>query len=179
MARLPSNQTSAIIALDQPASDLVDAMVQLFVQGQEPHHVKFPEHFGPADDHAAITEYFRGFFGPRNPLRKLLKTRTGFAIGWFVEGVLSGYLLYRLQRTNNVFYGAERWTCFIEDIVVDEKTRGLGGATMLMDAVLTEAGSHKNCAISGTVWNANSASEALFRKHGFAPLSCAFYKVIP
>jgi len=47
----------------------------------------------------------------------------------------------------------------------------------MMSALLAQVEPLENCAISGTVWKANSASEALFKKHGFEPLSQAFYKV--
>ena len=162
-----------VAALDQRTQPLLEAMTELFAQGQEPHHEAFPDHFGPADDRAAITSYLQGFLKPRNPLRK----RHGFAKGWFVDGTLAGYLLYRLSQTNNVFYGQTRWTCYVEDIVVDESARGLGGASALMGALLEEAERLPNCAVSGTVWSMNRASEALFLKHGFEPLSQAFYKV--
>jgi GNAT superfamily N-acetyltransferase len=154
---------------------LLSKMAGLFEQGQKPHHDSFPEHFGPADDRAAIIQFLQGFLKPANPLRR----RYGLAKGWYVDGQLSGYLLYRLSRSNNVFYGKPRWTCFVEDIVIDQSARGLGGASSLLNAVLEEASQYKNCAVSGTVWRGNAASEALFRKAGFEPLSQSFYKVIP
>lgn len=150
-------------------------MTDLFQQGQESHHDAFPAHFGPADDRATIARYLQGFLKPRNPLR----SRRGFAKGWYVDSTLAGYLLYYLHQSDNVFYGKPRWTCFIEDIVVSKEARGRGGASVLMDALLSELEPLENCAISGTVWNANSASEALFKKHGFEPLSRAFFKVSP
>lgn len=164
-----------ILTLDARTPALLEAMIDLFQQGQEPHHDAFPEHFGPAEDGAAIAQYLQGFLKPRNPFR----TRSGFALGWFVDQALAGYLLYYLNLSNNVFYGKPRWTCFIEDIVVSERARGQGGGSALMGALLGQVEPLQNCAISGTVWKANSASEALFKKHGFEPLSKAFYKVSP
>lgn len=164
---------SNVAKLDTRAPALLEAMTDLFQQGQKPHHRAFPEHFGPAQDRAAISEYLQGFLKPRNPFRK----RSGFALGWFVDEALAGYLLYYLNQSNNVYYGKPRWTCFVEDIVVSESARGQGGASSLMGALLAKVEPLNDCAISGTVWNANSASEALFARHGFQPLSRAFYKV--
>jgi len=154
---------------------LLEAMANLFEQGQKPHHEAFPDHFGPAQDRAAIIAYLRGFLRPRNPLR----SRYGFAYAWFVDDALAGYLLYRLNHTHNAFYGQARWSCYIEDIVVDEGSRGLGGASALMDALTKAIEPLENCAVSGTVWKMNTASEALFHKHGFEPLSQSFYRVSP
>lgn len=159
--------------MDARTPALLEAMTDLFQQGQKPHHDAFPAHFGPAEDRAVIMQYLQGFLKPRNPFRK----RSGFALGWFVDGALAGYLLYYLNQSSNVFYGKPRWTCFIEDIVVSESARGQGGGSALMGALLAQVEPLENCAVSGTVWKANSASEALFAKHGFEPLSQAFYKV--
>lgn len=160
--------------LDRRNAPLLEAMVGLFQQGQEPHYAAFPDHFGPAEDPVAITQYFHGFLKPRNPWRK----RSGFAYGWFEDGRLSGYLLYYLHQGQNIFYGKPRWTCFIEDIVVGKEKRGMGGASSLMTALLDEMAELENCAISGTVWSGNSSSDALFQKHGFEPLTTGFYKVL-
>ncbi len=169
----PSDKIVEVRALHHRNGDLQHAMARLFQQGQKPHHEAFPAHFGPADDSEAIIHYFQGFLKTRNPFRQ----RRGFAKGLFVDGSLAGYLLYRLYKESSVFYGEPRWTCFVEDIVIDEHARGLGGASALMEALLTEVEPLSNCAMSGTVWNGNAASEGLFRKHGFEPLSQAFYKV--
>jgi len=169
------SQTLTVQTLAAPTRDVLEAMVRLFQQGQRAHHAAFPDHFGPANDTAPIAQYCKGFFKPRNPLRG----QSGFALGWFVDGALSGYLLYRLSRSHNIFYGKARWTCFIEDIVVDEGARGLGGGSAMMEALSQRIAPLENCAVSGTVWAMNSASEALFRKHGFEPLSQGFYKVKP
>ena len=159
--------------LSQPNPELLEDMVRLFDQGQAPHHTAFPDHFGPANDIPAITGYLRGFFKPRNPFR----TRRGFAKGWFVDDQLSGYLLYYLQETSNIFYGKTRWTCFVEDIVIGAEARSLGGASQLITALLAELEPLADCAISATVWSGNEASDALFRKHGFEALSKSFYRV--
>jgi len=159
--------------LSQPNRQLLEDMVQLFGQGQAPHHAAFPQHFGPANDAQAITSYLKGFFKPRNPFR----TRRGFAKGWFVDNQLSGYLLYHLHETSNIFYGKMRWTCFVEDIVIGAEARSLGGASQLIEALLAELESLADCAVSATVWSGNEASEALFRKHGFEALSQSFYRV--
>ncbi|MEP2735978.1 MAG: GNAT family N-acetyltransferase [Erythrobacter sp.] len=171
----PLANTHQVIDLEKRSDALLGSMTDLFEQGQKPHHDAFPDHFGPAKDRAAIGHYLQGFLKPRNPLRQ----RNGFAKGWYAGGELAGYLLYRLSKSANIFYGEPRWTCFVEDIVVSENARGAGGASALMGALMEEITPLENCAVSGTVWNMNAASEALFRKHGFEPLSKAFYKVSP
>ncbi len=177
MAKAPYSGGSAanVQALDHRNSAWLDAMTALFQQGQSEHHSSYPAHFGPANDPKEIANYLQSFFKPRNPLRK----RYGYAKGWFVDGALKGHLLYRLNRSRDIFYGKPRWNCFIEDIVVDENARGLGGASALMRALLDEIEKLDDCAVSGNVWRMNSASEALFRKHGFQPLSQTFYRVGP
>lgn len=157
-----------------------EAMADLFQQGQAPHHERFPEHFGPAQDRAAIIGYLKGF-GPlgkglRSRLRGLRRPRTNFTLGWFVDGHLSGYLLYQLYENANVFYGKSRWVCFVEDIVIDSKTRGMGGASILIGALIKRTEPLDDCMLSATVWEGNDASEALFKKHGFTPLSRCFYR---
>lgn len=167
---LPTNDVRPIERAD-PVT--LNAMLRLFKQGQAPHHRDFPDHFGPGENEAEIRTFLGGFFKPRNPFR----TRSGYALGWLVDAKLSGYLLYRLSESSNVYFGKSRWNCFIEDIVVDEAARGLGGGSALMERVLTIANALPNCAISGTVWGGNEASAALFEKHGLAPLSRSFQKV--
>ncbi len=169
-----SQQAAEVRSLDRKSAPLLEAMIDLFGQGQEPHHRSFPEHFGPADNFVAISVYLQGFLKPRNPFRQ----RTGFAKGLFLQESLVGYLLYRLSETNDVFYGKPRWHCHIEDIVVDKRARGLGGASALISTLLAELAPWGECAVSGTVWDGNSASQALFQNQGFEPLSQSFFKVI-
>lgn len=161
------------MTLDKRDDALINAMISLFEEGQVPHHAAYPAHFGPAIDRAEIAQYVRTFLKPRNPLGK----RYGYALGWYVEGVLKGYLLYRLTNSRDIFFGKARWSGFIEDVVVAENARGMGGASALMKALLAEVRPLGDCVISGHVWRMNDASEALFRKHGFEPLSQTFYKV--
>lgn len=170
----PAAETALDVrALNRRTEGLVAAMAALFDQGQAPHHHSFPEHFGPGDNGAAIASYLQGFLRPRNPFR----ARTGFAKGLFLNDELAGYLLYRLNKTDDVFYGKVRWSCHIEDIVVDEAARGRKGASAMMSALLEELAPLGECAISGNVWNGNSASQALFESHGFEPLSQSYHKV--
>ncbi len=162
-------------ALERREDALLSAMVGLFRQGQQPHHEAYPEHFGPVDDTAKIVHYLQNFLKPRNPLRQ----RYGFAKGWYVDGEMMGYLLYRVSRSDDIFYGKPRWNCFIEDIVVDARARGMGGASALMEALVDEVAALGECAVSGNVWRMNEASQALFEKHGFEALSQTFFKVTP
>ncbi|MEP0190298.1 MAG: GNAT family N-acetyltransferase [Erythrobacter sp.] len=149
------------------------SMLDLFAQGQRPHHESHPEHFGPGDNTEAIEAYLKGFLKGRNPLRK----RTGFAKGWFVDGVLCGYLLYRLELREDVFYGRARWSCFVEDIVIDKNERASGAASALIELMLAEAESRGDCVFGATVWSGNEASARLFERHGFRAQSQTFYKV--
>lgn len=169
-----SHENQEIRSFERSNSDVLGTMVQLFKQGQAPHHAMYPEHFGPANDIQAITNYLRGFFKPRNPFRD----RVGYAKGWFVNDILCGYLLYYLNETSNVFYGKSRWNCYVEDIVVSDKTRSMGGASKLLDALLADLDHLSDCTIAASVWNGNAASEALFKKHKFDTLSQSFYRVL-
>jgi ribosomal protein S18 acetylase RimI-like enzyme len=173
--KTPYAKDGKIAAIDTFDQETTAAMVGLFKQGQAPHHEAFPEHFGPADDDGAIASYLRSFFKPRNPLRK----HTGYAIGWYAQGTLKGYLLYRLYRSRDIFYGKPRWHCYVEDIVVDANARGTGAGSAMMAALLDKTAPLKNCCIAGTVWQMNSASQALFTRHGFEARSQTFYKVNP
>ena len=58
--------------------------------------------------------------------------------------------------------------CLIDDLVVDEKSRGQGVGDALMTAVLRYAREESQCAeISLAVASYNAAAQALYRKHGF------------
>ncbi len=172
----PLDSTSArsgVIALEKPVSAVIEPMIDLFQEGQGPHHTRFPILFGPAENRDAIADFLKGFFKPRNPFRR----QTSFALGWYVDEDLSGYLLYRLSQSNNVFYGEARWTCFIEDVVVAKSAQGQGGASAMMATLIAILEPLENCAVSGTVWRGNEASTKLFTKHGFEPLSTSYYRV--
>jgi len=169
---MPGDRPIAMIRLAEPMH--LPAMADLFRQGQQPHHAAFPDLFGPGDNGDAIARFLKGFLPPRNPFRK----RRSFAKGWFVNGALCGYLLYRLYQNADVFFGKTRWVCFIEDIVIDHQARSLGGASALMDDLMDELASYKGCTVSATVWRGNDASHALFSKHGFDALSQSFYRII-
>ena len=151
----------------------LDAMMNLFKSGQTPHHEKFPDVFGSADNHEQIKQYLSSFFKPKNPFR----TRMNFAMGWFIDNELQGYLLYHLYESSNVFFGKTRWNCFVEDIVVSADHRSLGGASMLLAHLVEETKTREGCVVSATVWNGNEASEALFQKYGFSDLSKTFYRI--
>ena len=169
-----TRERTHVADLNKRDTALIEVMIDLFRQGQKSHHENFPEMFGPAEDDAAIAAHLSCFFKPRNPLRK----RSNFAKGWFVDGTLSGYLLFQLYEASNVYYGKTRWTCFVEDIVIDEAARGKGGASALMGSLLAEIERLDECAVSGTVWSGNDASIALFEKHGFHSLSQSFCRVV-
>lgn len=175
MAAEPHISVAGVAALTKLSPEVLEPMVKLFREGQAPHHARFPRLFGASVERRDIAAYLGGFFKPRNPFRR----QSGFALGWYADGALSGYLLYRLQRRHYPFYGKVRWTCFVEDIVVAERARGQGGGSALMEALLAQVEALPDCAISGVVWQGNEASQGLFAKHGFSPLSQTYYKVTP
>ena len=149
-------------------------MLAIFKSGQTPHHEKFPDIFCEANDDIGISRYLQSFMKPRNPFR----TRRKFALGWFVENQLRGYLLYHLANTSDVFFGNERWVCYVEDIAVDSQSRSAGGASQLMEGLLAHVGPLKNCLVSAQVWRGNTASRALFEKFQFTDHSETFYRII-
>ncbi len=150
----------------------VEAMAHIFQQGQKPHHERFPDIFGPADNVQAIISYMRGFLKPRNPFRE----QRNFAIVWQDEGKVGGYLLYQLYQTSNIFYGKDHWVNFVEDIAVDESVRGKGVASQLMDYMADVIEDCTPCIASANVWRGNEASEALFEKYGYSALSKTYYR---
>ncbi len=157
--------------VEAKASDL-SAMANIFMQGQKPHHEKFPDIFGPADNADEIIGYLRGFLKPRNPFRD----QRNFAVVWYDEGKVGGYLLYQLYQTSNIFYGGEHWVSFVEDIAVDEGVRGKGVASQLMDYLVDVTKDCTPCVASANVWRDNIASEALFKKYGYNDLCKTFYR---
>lgn len=177
MMEIPENQNiinQKICILSRSSPELLEAMVKLFRQGQEPHHALYPEHFGPAKDDQAIANYLKGFFKPKNPFR----ARVGYAKGWYINDDLCGYLLYYLNETTNIYYGKSRWNCYVEDIVVSDKARSMGGASQLLEALLADLEPLSDCAVTAAVWNGNAASEALFRKFNFDALSQSFHRIL-
>lgn len=152
---------------------IIEYMTELFIQSQENHIASYPQHFCLVNDKDKISAYLRGFFKPKNPFR----SRVGFVKGWYVDQKLCGYLLYYLNNSASVFYNKKRWNCFIDDIVVHEEYRSMGGASKMIEALLEDLKQYSNCKVSATVWRGNLASEALFEKYGFAAGSQNFYKV--
>jgi len=169
-----ARSADAAFEIAEPRAQHMASMVALFRQGQQPHHAAFPDQFGPGDNDAVIIRFLKGFQPRIHPFKK----RHGFARGWFVDGALRGYLLYRLYETSDVYYGKSRWVCLVEDIVIDHHARLLGGATALIDDLMQQLARLENCSVSATVWKGNDASQALFQKHGFEALSQSFYRTI-
>ena len=85
----------------EPDTQHLEKMRVLFKSGQDSHHEKFPDIFCSADDDAAIDLYLRGFLKPKNPFR----TRRKYALAWFVDDALCGYLLYHLHKSSDIFLG--------------------------------------------------------------------------
>lgn len=171
MSAKPS--ASPVLSVEEAKLGDLDQMIEIFKTGQQPHHEKFPDIFGPGDDKTAIAQYLRGFFKPRNPFRK----RSGYALCWYVDGKPSGYLLYQLYETSNIFHGKPHWVCFVEDVAISPDARKLGGASALMERLMQLSSGLGHCIVSGHIWRDNDASEALFRKSGFDDLSKCFYRI--
>ena len=168
-----SNKKNGTIAEATPSH--LDAMIKIFQAGQYQHVEMVPDIFCDPDNPDEIGAYIQGYFKPRNPFH----SRRKFAVGWFVDGELGGYLLYQLYSSSDIFFGQNRWVCFVSDIAISPDHQSKGGATQLMDYLVTEkAGPLKNCIISGQVWKGNDASSGLFRKFGFDVRSENFFKII-
>jgi len=157
--------------LKEPTSADLNAMVEIFSAGQIDHHEKFPDIFDPPTDKAAINHYLQSFLKPRNPLRK----RQNFSIGWFCDDRLCGYLLYRFYQRSDIFFGKDRWICFVEDIAVHPDHHQKGAASSMMSYIKDLSLAHKNCLFSAQIWRGNEASEALFKKFGFTQNSSHFH----
>jgi len=167
----PSESQSQIA---EPCKQHLEKMSEIFKSGQMLHYQAFPEIFCSADDEDAVLRYLRTFCKPKNPF----KTRRKFALAWFVNNEVHGYLLYHLHKTSDVFFGRERWMCFIEDIAIDNSSRSKGGASQLINHLMTELKTLGNCLVSAQVWRGNEPSEALFSKYNFDAKSKHFYCVI-
>ena len=159
-----------------PTEHHLSKMADIFQSGQAPHCASHPEIFCEANNRDEIINYIRGYFEPRNLLRR--RGRRKFARVWVVDGEVGGYLLYQLHQTSDVFFGDKRWTCYVDDIAIDPNFQKAGGASQLMDALMEEVSGLKNCLVSGQVWRDNVASEALFRKYGFDDRSKTFFRVM-
>lgn len=159
-----------------PSDQHLSKMADIFEAGQAPHCASHPQIFCEANNRQGIISYIRGYFEPRNPLRR--RGRRKFARVWIVDGEVGGYLLYQLHQTSDVFFGDERWVCYVDDIAIDPDFQKAGGASQLMDALMEEVSGLKNCLVSGQVWRDNDASEALFRKFGFDDKSKTFFRVM-
>ena len=149
-------------------------MVTIFAHGQDQHHTTFPDIFGAPDNDAKIMDYLRSYLKPRNPMR----TRRNFSLSWMVDNEVGGFILYQLYSTANVFYGRQRWICFIEDIAIDPVHRSKGGASALLESLLEQVKELDNCIVNAQVWRGNEASNALFRKYGFDDKAMNFCRVL-
>lgn len=151
----------------------VSTMVDIFCHGQNTHHDLFPEIFFKAEDHEKIARYLKGYLKPRNPLR----TRRNFSLVWQVDDAVAGFVLYQFYASSNVFFGDNRWMCFVDDIAIDPNFRSQGGASKLLASVVEKADEVGNCVFHAQVWRGNTASEALFQKFGFEDNAKNFYRL--
>lgn len=155
------------------AIDHLPEMIPIFHNGQTVHFEKYPEIFCAPNNSAQIELYLRRYLDKPGFLRKQKK----FGLVWLIDGKVGGYLLYQKYRSSGVFFPLNRWECFIDDIAVSPDFQNRGGASYLMNELSKELAGLPECLLSAQVWNGNEASEALFKKFGFAAQSQNFYRV--
>lgn len=141
----------------------LQTMADIFKNGQQLHHDNFPDIFCPPADKAEIEYYLRGYLKPKNPFR----TQRKFTTSWIIEDQVAGYLLYQLSNSSNVFFGKNKWHCFVDDIAIHPEYSGRGGASTLLNDLSEKLSALDNCTITAQVWRGNEASEALFKKFHF------------
>ncbi|MEM1193319.1 MAG: GNAT family N-acetyltransferase [Pseudomonadota bacterium] len=156
------------------AEDLA-AIAAIFCTGQAEHHSRFPDIFCAPTDRLAIERYVRAYLKPQNPFR----TRTHFAWVWQDGKKPAGYLLFQWRQTSDIFFGDERWSCFVDDIAVAPDARGQGIARALLAHLVALANTKPGCLMGAQVWRGNAASHDLFEKAGFTAGSQNFQRVIP
>ena len=157
-----------------PASKIhIPQMVAIFRQGQNQHHDLFPKIFCPPDNQEKIVQYLNGYLKPRNPLR----TRKNYSLVWCIDDIPVGYVLYQIHHSSNVFFGDDRWMCFVDDIAIDTAHHGKGGGSTLLQRVIEHTEQLKNCIIHAQVWRGNEASKALFNKFNFDDTAINFYRL--
>lgn len=165
----------------EPSNGDLDAMVKIFIHGQLFHHNAFPDIFCEPPNDDAIASHFMGFLRPESKLKRFLKLknplteRTNFAIGWRQNEQLTGYLLYHLYLSSNVFNGNNKWTSMVYDIAVDPDFRKRGIARHLLTAYKSKVQSLGGCTVYANIWNGNTGSLALFDAAGFKPVSTQFH----
>ena len=153
----------------------IPAMAEIFTFGQVLHHEMHKEIFCEPENQGAITSYLKSYLPPKNPFR----ARRKFATVWTINGGVQAYLLYQLYNTSDVFFGENRWVCYIDDIAVHPDARKQGCASALMSNLLSQQLSGvENCLVSGQVWVGNDASSALFEKFDFTDKAHTFYRYL-
>ena len=172
MVNIIDKKAEAII---DPSAHHLYEMAEIFISGQNEHYQRMPEIFCAPENHVEIIQYLRSFLKPKNPLRR----RHKFSCVWVRDDKIGGYILYKLNLSSDVFFGENRWTCFIEDIAVAPAFQKQGIASALMTHLLeNELASYKPCMVSGQVWRNNIASEGLFEKHLFEDSSKTYFRIL-
>ena len=168
------NQSTRMGILE-PSRDDIAAMCEIFKNGQIHHQQLYPQIFCAPDNQEKIRAYIGSFFKPRSLFRNRVQHR--FALAWFENGELKGYLLYQIHKTSDVFFGEDRWSAYVDDIAVGEGSRKKGIASKLLNSLVEKVEDLGGGMISGQVWNGNTSSEALFEKAGFEAVAKQFYRV--
>jgi len=159
--------------IEEPNRNDIPSMCEIFKSGQVHHHQLYPKIFCQPDNEEKIRAFISSFFKGRNPFR----VQQRFALGWFEDDELKGYLLYSLSKTSDVFHGEDRWSAYVDDIAVNEASRKKGIASQLLNSLIKKVDDLGGGMISGQVWKQNTSSEVLFEKAGFEAAAKQFYRV--
>ena len=155
-------------------------MVALHRATQSFHHQHYPSLFPAPDPDDNHRSYFGNYLPLPSPLARFLKLknplrkRTGFALGWEIQGVLHAYLLYKIEKPSGFTHTPERWTIRINDIGVSSDYRKSGIASELISLLFERTASLRPCNYFANVYDQNVASAALFEKLGFRNISAQY-----
>lgn len=177
---MTDSSTNSFGEIVEPNNEHLHQMVEIFKDAQNYHHDSFPEIFSDInnsdDERTAIENYLQGYFKPGFSFRN--KRRSNFSYAIVSNNIVHGYLLYNLKKSSDIFFGKDRWSCFVEDIATAESYRGKGVASRLIDRLMTEIADLENCRISAQVWRGNNSSIKLFEKFGFDQKSSVLYRTL-
>lgn len=167
--------------LIEPDWSHLTQMVSLHRVTQTFHHKHYPSLFPVPDPDDNHRSYFGNYLPLPSPLARVLKLknplrkRTGFALGWEIQGVLYAYLLYKIEKPSGFTNSPGHWTIRINDIGVSSDYRKSGIASNLINALFERTASLKPCNYFANVYDQNIASAALFEKQGFRTISAQYH----
>lgn len=142
----------------RPATpDDLDDVFDLFAEVQAIHATAEPEFFRqPEKD-----DLFRAFFGRNfeNPDHRLVLA--------CVDGTTVGYIQYMMGTQPKDVFRSEGRLAYINQLVVTERYRRTGCATLLIAHVRQEAEKQSIPLLGIDFWSFNGAARACFEKSGF------------